>query len=207
VNGTPPNCSPEQAAQSNGWGQLGGGFSFGFPVENWDEFVALEVATTPAMSYAFQYSATSSAITTYVEGDALDLGPGYLIAESYLVAPPDVTLVGVTVTPSATVNGQLSYGWVPGLAPMANGAMQAFKQLAKGQPTPTAPKALPEVPGTAPEIVLEDPFWKNLFKLFSRWLGGGGLGPLPPSTVIVPVVNPCVIPSFQNTQMCGGGGA
>jgi len=56
VNGTPPNCSPEQAAQSNGWGQLGGGFSFGFPVENWDEFVALQVASTETMpTYTTQY--------------------------------------------------------------------------------------------------------------------------------------------------------
>jgi hypothetical protein len=66
------------------------------------------------------------------------------------------------------------------------------------------PPVLQEVPGTAPEVVLEDPFWKNIFKLMTTWLRGGGVGPLPPSTVMVPIVSPCAIPSFQYTQMCGG---
>jgi RHS repeat-associated protein len=102
--------------------------------------------------------------------------------------------------------GSGGLAWAPGgLAPMAWGTRvaQAAKTVLQ-RVRPTVPQALREVPGTAPEIQLEDPFWKVLFKQISRFLGGGGLGPLPPSTVLVPIVSPCAIPSFQNTQMCGG---
>jgi hypothetical protein len=113
---------------------------------------------------------------------------------------------GVSLS-GASPNLSAGYAWVP-LAPMANSALQAAKQLANGRPTATLSRVLQEVPGTAPEIPLEDQEMADIIKALASWLRGGGLNPpgapLPPSTVFLPIVSPCAIPSFQNTQMCGG---
>jgi hypothetical protein len=90
------------------------------------------------------------------------------------------------------------------LAPMANGAAQAGS-AATQMPKATPPQPLTEVPGTAPEIQMEDLTMKNIFRLMTSWLRGGGLGPLPPSTVAVPIISPCaIVPSMQSLPSCGG---
>jgi hypothetical protein len=113
----------------------------------------------------------------------------------------------VTGSPFSTPGGSDSpwvLAWIPGLAPGANGWLQALAQRAKGWPKVSNPPILQPGPQAAPEIRLEDSFVKNIFDLMSKWLRGGGLGPLPPSTVMVPIVSPCAFPSFQHTPTCGG---
>jgi hypothetical protein len=83
--------------------------------------------------------------------------------------------------------------------------MQAAAQATR-QVQPTIPRVPNPVPGEAPEIQLEDPFWKNIFRLMSEWLLGGGNGLFPSSTVALPIVSPCVMPQFQYLPMCGGTG-
>jgi hypothetical protein len=109
-----------------------------------------------------------------------------------------------TGTSSGPDNSPWDYAWIAGLAPGANGFLQALKQQTKGLPGASEPPTLRPAPGPTPEIQLEDPFMARVFTLMSRWLRGGGIGPLPPSTTMVPIVSPCVFPSFQNTQICGG---
>jgi hypothetical protein len=108
-----------------------------------------------------------------------------------------------TVATNETTNDTWGWAWIPGLAPGANGLLQAVKAATR-QVKPSPQPVLPEVPGTAPEIQLEDPFMKRVVDLMTKWLRGGGLGSLPPSTILVLIVSPCAVPSFQNTQMCGG---
>jgi len=95
-------------------------------------------------------------------------------------------------------------GAAPWILPKgANGPMQNAAQATRVV-RPTPPPVPNPVPGEAPEIQLEDPFWKHLFQLMSEWLHGGGNGLFPPSVLTVPTVSPCVLPQFQQLPMCGG---
>jgi RHS repeat-associated protein len=186
------------------------------PTESWDVFSVLDIATGGGSSdsettytYELDISADSSALVYEV----LDPDTNLYIYVEDLVIPEYTEYWGKTEVGGTSLGswGVLS-ALVPGfLAPMANGAMQAFKQAANGRPAPTPGPPLRPVPGPPPQVELEDPFWKWLFNMMSKWLRGGGLvppgGAVPPSTMAVPVANPCLFPSFQQTQMCGGGGA
>jgi RHS repeat-associated protein len=128
------------------------------------------------------------------------------VTENQLFSPlaTDWILSGVVYGTTDSGSGGILSSWAPGsLAPAASGLMNAIKAATR-QVQPKVPKPLPEIPGEEPPIQLEDPFMKNILQLMTKWLRGGGSGPLPPSTLLVPIVSPCVIPSIQSLPSCGG---
>jgi RHS repeat-associated protein len=183
--------------EGGGGGSVGGGDSdsgAGGDADDGDDTVDSDADSNSGDDDVPCYDANNQPI------DCSEIGPPYTITvtDSLLMSELDTTDTGQDLSSALLL--------IPGaLAPMANGLLQAVKQAAKGIPEVPKPPVPSPVTTPAPEIELQDSVMARIFNLMSKWLGGGGLGPLPPSTILTPIVNPCLFPSFQRMPMCGGG--